>query len=74
MKIIFTHHAEERISRKQIAREEAIDAIKHPDAIIKKYANPSKESKLLLNISKHFLYSLLSTHPYQDSFLLIIIQ
>jgi hypothetical protein len=39
MKITFTHHAEERIARRQISKDEVSDAVKHPDSIIKKYVN-----------------------------------
>ena len=37
MKILFTHHAEERLKQRGIAKEEAIDAIEHPDLVIRKY-------------------------------------
>ena len=37
MKIIFTEHAEDRLNRIKISREEVIDAVKYPEKIIKKY-------------------------------------
>lgn len=36
MNIVFTDHALSRLERRKILREEVVDAIKHPDKIIKK--------------------------------------
>ena len=37
MKIIFTHHAEDRIKTRKITKTEALDAISFPDKTAKKY-------------------------------------
>lgn len=37
MKIEFTAHAEFRLDKRKILREEAIDALNYPDKTIKKY-------------------------------------
>ena len=37
MEIIFTSHAEDRLAGRDILKEEAIDAIKYPTKIDKKY-------------------------------------
>ena len=46
MKIIFTHHAEERLTRRRISEEEITAAIKNPDATIKKYGKYYFQKKL----------------------------
>ena len=46
MRIFFTHHAEERLKQRGIARQEVIDAVKHPDFIIKKYSKYFFQKKL----------------------------
>jgi len=37
MKIVFTHHAEDRIKIRKITKIEALDAISFPDKTVKKY-------------------------------------
>ncbi|MBI1969857.1 DUF4258 domain-containing protein [Candidatus Woesearchaeota archaeon] len=37
MEVIFTIHAKERLQRRHILEEEALDAIKHPDRTIKRH-------------------------------------
>lgn len=37
MKIIFTKHAESRLEKRKILKEEVIDAMTYPDKILKKY-------------------------------------
>ncbi len=38
MKIIFTRHAELRIIKRKILKEEALEAIKNPDKTLKKHS------------------------------------
>lgn len=46
MRISFTHHAKERLTRRKISEEEIIDAVKHPDSAIKKYGKYYFQKKL----------------------------
>jgi hypothetical protein len=46
MKIVFTHHAELRLKKRKILREEAIEAIKFPDRTIKKYGQHYYQKQL----------------------------
>jgi len=46
MRILFTHHAQERLKQRGIAKEEVIDAVKHPDFIIRKYNKYFLQKKL----------------------------
>ena len=36
MKIVFTEHAKDRMKKRKISEEEVIDAIMHPDKLLKK--------------------------------------
>jgi len=46
MKIIFTQHAEFRIKKRKILKEEVIDAIKSPDKVLKKHSMYYYQKKL----------------------------
>ncbi len=46
MEIVFTHHAEYRLEKRKISKEEAEDAIKHPDALLKKHGLYYYQKKL----------------------------
>jgi|TARA_Y100000310_G_scaffold338453_1_gene428140 CO/xanthine dehydrogenase FAD-binding subunit len=37
MEIIFTEHAEERLIRRKLLKEEIVEAIKFPDKVLKKH-------------------------------------
>jgi len=37
MNIIFTHHAEDRLSKRKILKQEVIDSVRYPDKTIKKH-------------------------------------
>ena len=39
MKITFTFHAEERLKKRKLLKEEVIEAIEHPDKTIKKHGS-----------------------------------
>ena len=46
MNIIFTSHVKERMELRKILKEEVIDAILHPDIIIKEYGEYYFQKKL----------------------------
>ncbi len=39
MEFIFTSHSKHRIQMRRLTEEEVIEAIRHPDRVIKKYGN-----------------------------------
>lgn len=46
MKIIFTIHAEERIKKRNITKEEVLEVIKFPDKILRKYGKYYYQKKV----------------------------
>jgi hypothetical protein len=46
MRIVLTHHAQERLRRRDLSEEEIIDAVKHPASTIKKYSKYFYQKKL----------------------------
>ncbi len=46
MRMLFTHHAQERLKQRGITRDEVFDAINHPDIAIKKYGKFFYQKKL----------------------------
>jgi hypothetical protein len=46
MNIIFTKHAERRVERRKILKQEILDAIKYPDRTVKKHGKHFYQKKL----------------------------